>query len=422
MVNKLYNTRIYKVDSSFNGLLQFVVDISIFVYVTSIYVMSYNATFNIISRALALLLIALLGLYTLVNKTFRFSALFIYFGLFVFFGICSCLWAVDQSKSLSSSFTIAQIFVLISLLYNYIAREKKTNYLLFVLSMAGTIFAIYTIAYFGLEDYIAGIEDGLRVGSEINNLNAIGMMCAGTCILNVWQVFFEKKYYYVVFAIICFFVALGSGSRTAIVGLLIAIVLLFILKGDSYKKIKSIIQLAVVLWVLYAILKLPAFENFMLRFEQMINGILGKGNVDNSSTIRLEMIRVGFETFFENPIIGIGIGNSHIITAEHFAGLETYLHNNYIELLATTGIAGTLLYYMLFIIPAVKMIKPALEQNKLAILSEVILALNLVFHIGTVDYYNKVSYMYLLLVWLCLPMILSKRGYNEKNNQGTEAS
>ena len=422
MIKKLYNIHIPKVDCSFSGLLRLVIEILIFVYIASVYVMSYDVAFNIISRALALILIGLLGMYTILRKSFRFSALFIYFGLFVLFCICSCLWAVDLSESLSSSFTMVQIFVLISLMYEYIASEKKINYFLFVLSIAGTIFAIYTVAYFGLEEYIAGIEDGLRVGSEINNLNAIGMMCVGTCILNIWQMFFEKKYYHIVFAVICFFVALGSGSRTAIVGLVFAIVFLFVLKGNSYKKIKSILQLAIIIVVLYAILKLPAFESFMLRIEQMINGFFGKGEVDNSSTVRLKMIRVGFESFLENPILGIGIGNSHIITAEHFGGWETYLHNNYVELLATTGIVGTIIYYMLFIIPAVKMIKPALAQNKLAILSEVVLAVNLVFHIGTVDYYNKVSYLYLLLVWLCMPVVLSERGYNEKNNQSNKAS
>ena len=416
MLKKLYNIPICKVKCNFYGLMRFVIDILIFAYVTSVYVLSYSVVFNVISRALALLLIALLGLYALIRKTFRFSALFIYFGFFVLFGACSCLWAADLSKSLSSTFTIVQIFVLISLIYSYISYEQKINYFLFVLSIAGTFFAIYTVAYFGLEDYIAGIEDGLRVGSEINNLNAIGMMCAGACILNIWQALFEKKYWCIAFAIICFFVALGSGSRTAIVGLIFAIVFLFVLKGNSYKKMKSILQLAIIIGALYAILKLPAFESFMLRIEQMINGFLGKGDVDNSSTIRLKMIRVGFESFLENPVLGIGIGNSHVITAEHFGGWETYLHNNYVELLATTGIVGTIIYYMMFIIPAVKMIKPALAQNKLAILSEVILAVNLVFHIGTVDYYNKVSYLYLLFVWLCLPMVLSKRGYNEQNN------
>jgi len=344
-----------------------------------------------------------LAVYIISKQKIVVSSFLVYFGLFTVFCLCSCMWAKNQSVAISKTFTIVQIFALVFLLYNYLEREKRFVFFLNVMCISGTIFAVYTIMYFGIEEYLSGMEEGLRIGSEINNVNAIGMMTAITSLLNLWQFFYRRKKLNFLMALMCIVVSLGSGSRTAIIGLLFGIVLLLVLKGNSYKKIISIFLCVIILIVFYYILSLPAFSFFMDRMESMVDAITGKSNdIDNSSRLRLKMIEVGLIEFSNRPILGIGIGNSTVITAQYFNETETYLHNNYVELLATTGIVGTFLFYAMFFIPFLKLIKPSLKQDAFAIICFVIIAVNLVFHIGSVDYYNKVSFLYLIISWLCL--------------------
>lgn len=373
-----------------------IIDFFAVLYIISVYIFSFNE-FNIFSKALAFVLMFLLAIYVLGKKSIHLNGLAICLGLFTFFCFLSCFWALDATLALSKSITMVQIFILVALLSNYMQKENKVEQFIAIMCIATTVFSIYTVFYVGIDNYFTGLEEGSRLGWGINNVNAIGMMAATGFLVNLWYVFYMKKWWFLITGLICLIVSLGSGSRTALIGMVLGIIALFVLKGKSLRKIVSILQCVGILVVLYLILKLPAFEIFMERIELMIDGFLGGGKADGSAETRFDMIELGWETFFKNPIGGIGIGNSAVITSVYDS--STYLHNNYAELLATTGIIGTFLYYLMFLTPFFKMLKNALKQNSYAILCVVLIFVNLIFHVGTVDYYDKVSYLYLVLIW-----------------------
>ena len=385
----------------------FLIDLTTVLYIISVYTFSFNEL-NFISKGLAFILMALLAIYALQKKSIRFDGLGICLSLFTVICLLSCLWALEISVAFSDTVTMVQILILVILLYNYIQKEEKAELFITVMCIAATIFAIYTVFYFGIEEYFKGLEEGDRMGTGINNVNAIGMMTANAFILNLWQIFYRKKWIYILPAGICLVVSLGAASRTAVAGLIVGTFALFVFKGRGYKRLFSLLQCAGILLLLYLILQLPAFDVFMDRIDKMILAFFGESGADNASQVRLEMVELGLQTFYKYPISGVGIGNSGIITQQ--LGFSTYLHNNYIELLASVGIIGTVIYYLMFIIPFGKTIKPAFKENQYAVIAVALIIMNLLFHIGTVQYYNKVSYLYIILFFVC---IKKTRGYKD---------
>lgn len=111
------------------------------------------------------------------------------------------------------------------------------------------------------------------------------------------------------------------------------------------------------------------------------------------------MREVGFAQFLKTPIFGIGIGCSDVLL-QHTINRSTYLHNNYIELLACGGIVGTALYY----VPRL----PCSGTFGAAVFCKTgrpsacltILLLLLIMDYGAVAYSEKMQYLYLLMLFV----------------------
>ena len=408
LVNSLDNSRQKKLLTRF-------IDISIFIYILSIYILSFDAALNLFSRILALLLMAILAAYVFMKGRFNLNGLPIVLGAFFIICLASCIWAVATEAALSRAMTVGQILILIVLLHNYLSQESKFIFFLNTLIWTGTIFAAYVVLRIGITAFLEGLESGLRLGGEINNVNAIGIMTAMNAIMSVWQIFYQKKHLYWLNLALSSLVCLASGSRNAIICLLAGLVLLFFLKGNYGKKIISLLQGAAIIVALLLILQLPAFDVFTSRIEALFDAFFSGGSNDTSVSTRLEMIVVGFQEFLKSPIIGHGIGYSTVITLEVF-GRETYLHNNYVELLSSVGLVGTLIYYALYFTPIKHLFGYVKKQNAHSVLLFTILLMFMLSHIGGVDYYDKIAYLYILAAWLCVSQIKSENETEVKEN------
>ena len=411
-VNAIDNSRQQKLFTRF-------IDAVIFVYILSIYILSVDSVLNAFSRLLALGTMALLALYAFMKGSFKLGGITLVFGAFTVFCLFSCIWAVGLDPAVSKTMTIAQIFLLIALLHNYLSLEKKYAAFFNMLLWSGTIFAGYVVLRLGVNVFLEGLEEGLRMGGEINNLNAIALMTTLTIIMSLWQVFYQKKLFYWLNAGLSALVSLAAGSRTALIALLFGLLLLFFLKGNYGKKLISLFQGALIITALFLILRLPAFEAFTERIEALFDALFEGDTNDTSVSKRLEMIIVGFQEFLKSPIIGHGIGYSAVITPDIF-GWETYLHNNYIELLSSVGLIGTGIYYALFFSPLKKLFSYVKKQHADAVFIATVLLTLLVTHIGTVDYYDKLIYLYLLLAWLAVEKIVNEKENTENVAEAVE--
>ncbi|MBD8591099.1 O-antigen ligase family protein, partial [Peribacillus simplex] len=108
-------------------------------------------------------------------------------------------------------------------------------------------------------------------------------------------------------------------------------------KNLIIKKGLLILTLIIALYFSYSLL----FDSgLFLRFQKLF---------ENDDPTRINMYKTAFKLFEENPIVGIGFNNYRAVSP-----FQTYSHSTYAEVLATTGILGTILYFIPFLSLLVK--------------------------------------------------------------------
>ncbi len=389
--------------------LTIIIDALILLYMCGIYLLSVYPATNTLFRVIAFALMGVCAFYMLIKRRWRFEKLLGFFALFVLFCVISTLWASNMAAAEAVCWTLVQLFMVFFLVYNYAVEEKKVRYLMLVIMLAGVVFAVYSVFWFGVEAFFEGMIEGSRVGAEDSTLNLVGMATATSSILCLWYIFYEKRMWCVVPLVICVVVGFGTGSRKMLVALALGGMLLFLLRGNFRKRLIGVLEAALLLFVLYQLLQLPVFAGISERFDSFLNIFTGEGEADGSAIKRLDMIQYGLEQFYKTPIGGIGIGNTYLLSFEAL-GWETYLHNNYVELLASVGILGTGLYYAMFLNPLPCLFRGSRRQNTMATLGLALLLVELVIHFGMVTFYSKSAYMRLLLLALLANEAKKERG------------
>ena len=128
--------------------------------------------------------------------------------------------------------------------------------------------------------------------------------------------------------------------------ILVSLILLFIFIFFKYGfKIKPILLGLIGLFIFIFIVdfittKNSYFDNYaVMRITSRISVLFGGESdiayidSDYMTEVRTNLINEGIELFYRNPILGIGLENSRLY-------LGTYTHNNFVEILAGTGIIG----------------------------------------------------------------------------------
>lgn len=321
--------------------------------------------------------------------------------LFAIFCFISCLWALNPDKALIRVKTLFLLIAFILMSYNFFTRlTDGIQVLMKIIMYCGLLYSFYVIGYYGIQEFFSMLIAGnVRIGTELNNVNTMALQASITTLLSVFYGLNKNKWYFCL-GIIPASIALGTGSRKAIILIILSIILLYILKRNVRSNIKNAIKKACIFSLIIigiiALIKQPIFSNVTGRMEGVINAIKGNGEIDASTKERSLYIKYGIEQFKESPILGIGIDNSSDITLQA-SGRETYLHNNYIELLATVGIIGFALYYYLYIIILYKGILKIKEKNIYGSLVVTIFISLLVMEFAMVTYFDKSTYIYILL-------------------------
>jgi O-antigen ligase len=115
---------------------------------------------------------------------------------------------------------------------------------------------------------------------------------------------------------------------------------------------------------------------------------------------RARMFARGIQVFLENPILGVGLDMFRTVDVFSGKAIGQNAHSNYIEVLATTGIIGGVLYYAMYYCWWSRLIKAKglLRDSRHAgymVTAVMMAAMVLVFDVGFVSYYEKLSWLFL---------------------------
>ena len=387
--------------------------VAFFIYLLMYYMFGENPEKIKYSEIVLLFFCGLECLEIIKMNKIKYCAPIIIFFVFTFYSFLSNFWAINAQLAIDRAKTLFVLSIFLLITYNFFLNIKNAEEILLKIIMyAGIFFSIYVIMYYGIAEYFYKLINGERIGAEINNVNAIGLQTSISVIIAIFYGLYKDKKYYFLLSIIPLIVSLGTGSRKVIVLIAVGVLLLFLLKREEKINIvhisKKIILFFIVCFLFVCIAKMPIFSTVFERFQMSINSITGDGKVDHSTRLREKFIKIGIKQFCETPILGIGIGNSGYIT-EPLTGYFTYLHNNYVELLATTGVIGFSLYYSVYVYIIIKSIKLLKSKNMYINIALIITILDAILEYGMVSYYSKATYIYILL-----GLIAVKKGRKNK--------
>lgn len=315
---------------------------------------------------------------------------------FILFCAFSIMWSKNAPVALTRTLTLVQLWLMSLVLISYLTYECNIEATIWAIFFSGVIGSLYIFGYYGVDEYLEMLEAGERAGSEIANVNTVGMYMAITTIIGFFLGYEKKKIYCYILLLPAVVLALGSGSRKALAMMVIGIILIVLfnyINNANWKKALKAILIMIALTIVFFMVKdMPIFETVFDRFDSMTGE---KGPVDGSTRIRMKMIEEGWKYFKQHPLSGTGIANSFIVSVKIPGAGSTYLHNNFIELLATVGIFGFVFYYsmVMFIIYNLFAIVKKTKSSVCALIS-IILLIQVIMDYGSVSYFDKMTYIY----------------------------
>lgn len=322
------------------------------------------------------------------------------------YSFISALWAIDVGDAVSMGKTLFEILFMIAILYNcYAGKRHAVRDILRVVKWSSYVVVIYSIVFYGIDTLALLAVTEQRLSNSYANVNTIGMLAAVGILIQLDECLQAKRSKMPLLLCVPSLFMLGmTQSRKALMILLVGFVMIVFLRNPGSKDAREgmiklvLITLAVGLG-LYVLLSLPWFNGVAERMTRLIAALLGGDAADSSSKLRMMMTQIGWEQFLKTPVQGVGMGGAHHVVFARI-GHDSYLHNNFIELLAGGGVIGFLLYYAMYFHLFVQFWKYRKYKNEEYIVCLVIMLLLFVMDYGVVSYYTKLRYVYLLLFFL----------------------
>lgn len=267
--------------------------------------------------------------------------LWIIFAFYILFA--GFLVASDKTHLINSWLTYVQTLALIFYIVNVSKLEKSNDFFIKSYFVFSIIYMI-TMLFWGYDG-----SGGRLYLTQSSNPNGDGLTLLSGVFCTLILLDRTKLVKTLLsFSIVGLFVytIILTGSRKSFLVVLVLIILWFIIVfKDHWKYItlnKKII-ITVTLIVGYFVIAhnvLPMFFESSL-YWRMAN----KGITIGSDQIRSGMYKEAIDLFTNNPIFGVGFNHYRILSI-----YRTYSHSTYAEIISTTGIVGTIIYFSSYIV------------------------------------------------------------------------
>ncbi len=316
--------------------------------------------------------------------------------LFLILAYISTLYTpTDENIVVQYLYRLFSSVILVMLISNVVETKEDVEKIVDAFIFAGFCLAIFLYLSFGFQNLLTSSN---RIDNRHGNLNIIGLNCTFSIIFSVYKIVTKKskkRFLYALVTVVSFPAIMFSGSRKAILVLLVALVVFFLSYSKNKVVVSRIIIAILALLVIAALIYyVPAFKVMKSRIFSMLEWASGDNNTitASSDSSRMMFIKRGFEAFLNSPVWGNGFLYSY-----HLFGL--YAHNNYIELLMDGGIICFAAYYSIYLYILRNFLKHRKTGDRAfsSFLITVLIAL-LFADIGVVSFYNRYI---LILIIIC---------------------
>lgn len=322
---------------------------------------------------------------------------------FVVYLYLNSLWSQNNRATSTMARTCFRNWVCFGLLYIGLINTTDVKKLLTAVLAASYIVMLYSYAFYGIGNVLDATQN-TRLSTLYANINSISIFLNIGVIIDLYLLLEDGFRLYRLLSIASIVFIAASQTRKTVIVMFVAAAVLIMMhnleKKDSlhvFLKILAVSFCAVMLLLIAQHLQL--FSGVNERIDEWTNSFTGNGKVDNSSHLRSEFIRIGIESWWQHPIGGVGVGTTGMISMQEMF-VNSYLHNNYVELLCGGGIIAFLLYYSMHAYLAVKLILMRRSNYAVFTIGIVLLGMILLLDYSSVSYYIKTNMFELMLLFI----------------------
>lgn len=304
-------------------------------------------------------------------------------------------------------YTVFVNIIKIFFLIQYFNSKGKTDEFIFFMIIGGVISSLIVIFdYYSLGNIVYDLKyaGNYRIGANISgdnvnitSLNLCFAFSSGIYYLTREKRILKKELFYLASVILIFIAMLFTGSRKTLIFCLIVYIFQI-----AFKSKKKFIWSTIIITSIYiCLIKISVFY-FYVGHKIDVFGWNKSGSLYNvSDTIRKDLIS-GSLQLFSNNLFGSGLGSIS-------KALGYYAHNNFVEILASIGIIGFIVYYLSYFYPLFKLRKLAIPKEMLMYFSSTIIGL-LVIEWYQITYLYKIPMIFLALAASCVHLYSKQEG------------
>ena len=390
-------------------------------YMLALYIIIFTTTISeTLNRVFLVLTVCLCGYSYFKTSATRFKMNYLvknlfYLGAMLLVSILYTIAPFEKVKVLIIGY-FSMLFV-VFFISDAIKNEEDVLFFLKVFIFASVVNCVTTYFLVGSETFslLGSSDTSFRLASDEQNANDVGMTCAYGTIFSLWFLNYGKakgdaKIWFVFAFLINFIFGLLTGSRKAMLMLVIGISIVLFMKSvydrNAVKNFFKMLGVIVVIcFVVSMIRNNDLFSVVNERVDGLIAGFSGRKGVDQSTSDRMLMSEVGMKLFWGHPFFGRGAYASYVY-------FRTYSHNNFVELLMNMGFVGFALFYWPFAKNIKRLIRIDRREPLLVVAIFVILWL-LIGGCGYVFYFSKVDMSILAVI---TSWIVMKEKYDDKKS------
>ncbi|MCL3779148.1 hypothetical protein EMN47_01995 [Prolixibacteraceae bacterium JC049] len=302
-------------------------------------------------------------------------------------GALSLLYTVNIDKTVDYLGKMLGILFVWYITSRLISRIGNLKFIFFPL-----LAAFLVNLYFGLSTPVYAVGNGIaRASGILGNANALGIfLWYGIVVCMIFIEMFkhkqlEKVFFYALMILFAYGILHTGSRKSAFVVLLFFATYIFLQSRKNF----SIIFIAFII----------VYLGYTYFFDYIINntafGLRVESNVlEHGAEKRLGLILEGFDMFFKNPLLGVGLGS---FTSYSASGLMA--HNEHVEILASMGLIGLIIYWCVYYDIINRLWKIRMYHDKVLYIYMAFIVGYIFLSLGTVPFLNPLTIMMLVVFY-----------------------
>ena len=339
------------------------------------YIVWFQPVFSPINKAPLVLgvgMIVLLLLHKLSEKgdiSFFISRPLILWGIFlIYIFIRGFVLADNKGLFISSIITFLQTLAMMLFIIEVSRYEKSNDFFIKTYISLSILYAI-TLVFWGYEDHYGRITISELSNANIDGITMLyGIFCLLVSLDPKKNIRFILSFSSIVFL---FYAIVQTASRKSFLAAAVLILLWFIFVIKKHWKISSIKNKIFLSVLMFFNLTIILFKIAPIFYDSLLFNRLTEDLGYEGDQARIIMYKVALDYFNSNPLFGIGFNQYRVL----FGGSS---HSTYAEIISTTGIIGTILYFIPYFIIIYNLLKVYVNKKQTLVAGQAMLYLILV--------------------------------------------